>query len=81
VSSAATGTQPSTDAASSSGQAPSDSVQRSVVKIFSTVRMPDAFMPWSKQSPQEYSSCGVVIAGKRILTNAQVVLYANQIQV
>jgi S1-C subfamily serine protease len=43
--------------------------------------MPDPFKPWSKQAPQEYSGSGVVIAGKRILTNAHVVLYANQIQV
>ncbi len=58
-----------------------DSVQNSVVKVFATVRMPDLFKPWSKQSPQEISGSGVVIEGKRILTNAHMVLYANQIQV
>ena len=59
----------------------SDSVQGSVVKVFSTVRMPDPFKPWSKQSPQEISGSGVIIEGHRILTNSHVVLYANQIQV
>jgi S1-C subfamily serine protease len=62
-------------------QGGADSVQKSVVKVFATVRMPDPFKPWSKQSPQEYTGSGVVIAGKRILTNAHVVTYANQIQV
>ncbi len=58
-----------------------DSVQNSVVKVFSTVRMPDTFRPWAKQAPQEVSGSGVIIEGHRILTNAHVVLYANQIQV
>lgn len=59
----------------------SDRVQNSVVKVFSTVRMPDPFRPWAKQAPQEISGSGVIIEGHRILTNAHVVLYANQIQV
>jgi len=59
----------------------SDNVQNSVVKVFSTVRMPDTFRPWAKQAPQEISGSGVIIEGHRILTNAHVVLYANQIQI
>src|SRR5208337_2118198 len=62
-------------------QSGSDSVQNSVVKVFSTVRMPDTFRPWTKQAPQQISGSGVIIEGHRILTNAHVVLYASQIQV
>ena len=53
----------------------------SVVKIFSTNRLPDLFRPWTKSPPQEVSGTGVVIDGKRILTNAHVVAYSTQIQV
>ncbi len=56
-------------------------IENSVVKIFSTLRMPDPFRPWSKQQPREVSGSGVIIEGKRILTTAHVVLYAGQIQV
>ncbi len=56
-------------------------VQDSVVKVFSTLRMPDPFKPWTKQAPQQISGSGVIIDGHRILTNAHVVLYASQIQV
>ncbi|HYM36600.1 MAG TPA: trypsin-like peptidase domain-containing protein [Steroidobacteraceae bacterium] len=63
------------------GDEPSTAVENSVVKVFSTLRSPDPFRPWSKQSPREVSGSGVVIDGKRILTNAHVVLYAGQIQV
>jgi S1-C subfamily serine protease len=56
-------------------------IENSVVKVFSTVRHPDLFKPWSKQAPSEISGSGVVIEGKRILTNAHVVLYASQVQV
>jgi S1-C subfamily serine protease len=51
----------------------------SVVKILSTMRLPDVFRPWTKASPAEVSGTGVVIEGKRILTNAHVVLYASQL--
>jgi S1-C subfamily serine protease len=56
-------------------------VENSVVKVFSTVRTPDVFRPWTKQAPADFSGSGVVIEGKRILTNAHVVLYSNQVQV
>jgi S1-C subfamily serine protease len=56
-------------------------IENSVVKVFSTVRRPDLFKPWTKQAPSDISGSGVVIEGKRILTNAHVVLYASQIQV
>jgi len=62
-------------------QAPSDAIENSVVKVFSTVVYPDPFKPWTRQSPSDVTGSGVVIEGKRILTNAHVALYASQIQV
>ena len=56
-------------------------VANAVVKVFSTVRYPDTIRPWTKQQPTEVTGSGVVIDGKRILTNAHVVLYASQVQV
>jgi S1-C subfamily serine protease len=56
-------------------------LENSVVKIFATVRHPDPFKPWTKQAPSELTASGVVIEGKRILTNAHAVLYASQVQV
>jgi S1-C subfamily serine protease len=55
--------------------------ENAVVKIFSTVRRPDVAKPWTKAAPTEISGSGVVIEGKRILTNAHVVAYASQVQV
>jgi S1-C subfamily serine protease len=57
------------------------SIEQSVVKVFSTQRSPDAMRPWNRQVPREASGSGVIIEGKRILTNAHVVLYAAQVQV
>jgi S1-C subfamily serine protease len=56
-------------------------VENAIVKVFSTVRYPDPYRPWTKQSPSEISGSGVVIAGHRILTNAHVVAYASQVQI
>jgi S1-C subfamily serine protease len=56
-------------------------VERSVVKVFSTIRAPDPLKPWAKQAPAEHYGSGVVIEGHRILTNAHLVLYASQVQV
>ena len=56
-------------------------VENSVVKVFSTLRYPDPYKPWTKQAPRESTGTGVIIEGKRILTNAHVVLYATQVQV
>jgi len=58
-----------------------DSVANSVVKIFSTVRYPDVFKPWTKSAPSSITGSGVVIEGKRILSNAHVVQYASQVQI
>jgi S1-C subfamily serine protease len=59
----------------------SATVENAVVKVFSTVRYPDPYRPWTKQAPAEVTGSGVVIEKKRILSNAHVVLYASQVQI
>lgn len=61
--------------------AQASSIENSVVKVFATMRYPDPFKPWTKQAPSEVTASGVVIEGRRILTNAHVVLYASQVQI
>ncbi|MFM7250251.1 MAG: trypsin-like peptidase domain-containing protein [Planctomycetaceae bacterium] len=56
-------------------------VERSIVQIFSSMRAPDLARPWTKQPPAEATGTGIVIEGKRILTNAHVVAYAGEVQV
>ncbi len=79
-------TEPATQGTpAQAGTEPSPAIAReaenAVVKVFSTVRYPDFSRPWTRQSPSEITGSGVVVEGKRILTNAHVVLYASQIQV
>ncbi len=71
---------PLAPATAPAGEVPS-MVENSVVKVFATARYPDFFKPWTKQAPSEATGSGVVIDGKRILTNAHVVLYASQVQI
>ncbi|MBB5368043.1 MULTISPECIES: S1C family serine protease [unclassified Janthinobacterium] len=61
--------------------ASASALENSVVKVFSTLRGPDPYKPWSKAGPQEVTGSGVVIDGHRILTNAHVVGYASQVQI
>jgi S1-C subfamily serine protease len=56
-----------------------DAIRESVVKIYSSLRAPDLIKPWQKQTSQEATGTGIVIEGKRILTNAHVVSYASQV--
>ena len=63
------------------GQSKEEAIRESVVKIYSSIRSPDFARPWQKQSPQEATGTGIVIEGKRILTNAHVVSYASQVLV
>lgn len=58
-----------------------DDVRDLVVKIHTTRRDPDLGRPWTKQNPANVSGSGIVIQGKRILTNAHVVQNASQIYV
>jgi S1-C subfamily serine protease len=51
----------------------------SVVKVFSQMRLPNPLRPWTKQNPIEVMGSGVVIERNRILTNAHLVLYADEI--
>jgi S1-C subfamily serine protease len=66
---------------STTSEAETTAIEDSVVKIFSTVVYPDPFRPWSKSDAREISGSGVIIAGRRILSNAHVVQYARQVQV
>lgn len=52
-----------------------------VVKIHTTQRFPDVFKPWTQLEAQKVSGSGVIIPGKRILTNAHVVRNATEIYV
>jgi S1-C subfamily serine protease len=60
---------------------PAPHIERSVIKIFATLTRPDPFKPWTRASPQDVTGSGVVIEGRRILTNAHVVGYAKEVQV
>jgi S1-C subfamily serine protease len=53
----------------------------STVKVLVTQRMPDVARPWTKQPAGEASGSGVVLEGRRILTNAHVVRYSTQVRV
>jgi S1-C subfamily serine protease len=68
-------------AAASAAPAIVPNIENAVVKVFSTLRGPDPSKPWSKAAPKEVTGSGVVIEGKRILTNAHVVGYASQVQI
>ena len=68
-------------APTAAAEAKTGTVENSVVKVFATIRAPELTKPWSKSSPREASGTGIVIEGRRILTNAHVVLYSSQVQV
>lgn len=53
----------------------------SVVKIFSTVRLPEIDRPWTKEAPKEGFGSGVILEGGYLVTNAHVVDYAQRIEV
>jgi len=63
------------------GVAGAAEVRKSVVKIFSTKSPPNMFRPWEITPPSEATGSGVIIEGGRILTNAHVVSWAQQIYV
>jgi S1-C subfamily serine protease len=53
----------------------------SVVKVLATQRIPSPFRPWANGTPSEVMGSGAVIEGKRIITNAHLVLYAGDVSV
>src|SRR6516165_1061323 len=59
------------------GASPEDSV----VRVFASLRLPNPARPWAKQNPVDVMGTGVVIEGKKILTNAHVVSYASEVKV
>ena len=50
-----------------------DAIASSIVKVHVVTSEPDYAAPWQRSSPVRVSGSGVVIDGKRILTNAHVV--------
>ncbi|MCH9691416.1 MAG: trypsin-like peptidase domain-containing protein [Gammaproteobacteria bacterium] len=58
-----------------------EQLKRSIIKIYTTAAAPDYFNPWALLNAQQLSGSGVVISGKRILTNAHVVANGSYIQV
>jgi S1-C subfamily serine protease len=53
----------------------------SVVKVTATVSYPNPVQPWTRGKSVEMAGTGVVIEGRRILTNAHLVLYATEVRV
>jgi S1-C subfamily serine protease len=53
----------------------------SIVRVTSVLRLPNPVRPWTKQNPVEIGGTGVVIDGKRILTVAHLVTYAEEIYI
>ncbi len=58
-----------------------DAIRESVVKIHCTQRLPNFLQPWTKGNTNQVSGSGAIIEGKRVITNAHVVLYASRILV
>ncbi len=56
-------------------------IESSVVKIIVRGNQPDLTSPWQKLGVESYSGSGVIIEGRRILTNAHVVEDAVSIEI
>jgi S1-C subfamily serine protease len=63
------------------GVADAAAPEDSVVKVLSVMRPPNPIRPWAPQNALEFGGTGVVIEGRRILTNAHLVAYAGQVRV
>jgi S1-C subfamily serine protease len=57
------------------------SPEDSIVKILTKIRGPNVLRPWTKAQPFEVEGTGVVIEGNKILTNAHLVHYAEEVEV
>jgi S1-C subfamily serine protease len=53
----------------------------SVVKVIASLTYPSPLQPWAKGKTVEVSGTGVVIEGRKILTNAHLVMYATEVHV
>lgn len=60
---------------------PSPSLEASVVRVLVYANPPDFFSPWQKVGTQASSGSGVILEGRRILTNAHVVSDAVGVEV
>ena len=58
-----------------------DGIKPAMVKIYCISNSPDYYNPWSMKGPRSSTGSGVIIDGKRILTNAHVVSNRTYIQV
>ena len=56
-----------------------DSRRDSVVRIHATTVQPDTYRPWTNRQAKEATGSGFVIDGERILTNAHVVAFADEV--
>ena len=56
-------------------------LESAIVRIFSTSRQPDLYLPWNKAARTESTGLSVVIEGNRILTNAHVMNYTSKVEV
>jgi S1-C subfamily serine protease len=57
------------------------SIESSVVRVLVYANPPDFFSPWQKEGTQAFAGSGVIIDGRRILTNAHVVADAVGVEV
>jgi S1-C subfamily serine protease len=53
----------------------------SIVRVTSVVRLPNPVRPWARQNPIEVAGTGSIIDGRKILTSAHLVLYAEEVYV
>lgn len=56
-------------------------LEHSIVKIYTTMQNENYSMPWQSYPPQSVSGTGFIIKGKRILSNAHVVSNARFIEI
>jgi S1-C subfamily serine protease len=53
----------------------------SVVKVIASLSYPNPVQPWTRGKAVEVTGTGVVIEGRKILTNAHLVMYATEVHV
>ncbi len=58
-----------------------DPLFAAVVRVTSTIVEPDFLKPWTRTAPRTVTSSGVIMGMGRILTTAEAVMYASDVQV